>query len=401
MAFNFNISFGNNKLPNYVERNSDGSFWYGIKDFFTGSDNAKGFSTTQKKIEVALYNPAVLKVLSYRADIYSQIKFNEFQNDKLVQTDFLYSELKRPNPMQTWVDFHYDVSFWRDLGTAYIYKELDVFYCLNPTLIDIKESQLKELNKFRFSENKVKQARKGEFKAKFNSDAEWQTLKLENLCILSDLSTSVSGNWLEGNSRLDALYDVVKNSKLSLKAKNRSLFYTTKFSVSGQHNAGDQFSTPMGDNEQKSITDGLQGNKEIYATKEKIDVKQLVSNLSALKLDDSYIADLSIIGNMYGLTKDVLDVVIKGSTHENKEKAIGAFIDYSMMPKVQQHSDLYEIIFDKQEIRGSFKHLPFNAVFEAEKINNNKIELENLKIAAELGLDATLVTNKLKELYGY
>ena len=157
----------------------------------------------------------------------------------------------------------------------------------------------------------------------------------------------------------------------------------------------------MSDNEQKDITQGLQGGKEIYATKQKIDVKQLVSNLSSLKLDDSYIADLSIIGNMYGLTKDVLDVVIKGSTHENKEKAIGAFIDYSMMPKVQQHSDLYELLFDKQEIRGSFKHLPFNAVFESEKINNNKIELENLKIAAELGLDATLVTNKLKELYGY
>lgn len=401
MAFNFNISFGNNKLPNYVERNSDGSFWYGIKDFFTGSDDAKGFSTTQKKIEAALYNPAVLKVLSYRADIYSQIKFNEFQNDNLIQTDFLYSESKRPNPMQTWVDFHYDVSFWRDLGTAYIYKEFDTLYCLNPMYIDIKESQLKELNKFRFSENKVKQARKGEFKAKFNDNAEWQTLKLENLYILSDLSTSVSGNWLEGNSRLDALYDVIKNSKLSLKAKNRNLFYTTKFSVSGQHDSQNQFSTPMGEKEQKSISEGLQGNKEIYATKEKIDVKQLVSNLAGLKFDDSYIADLSIIGNMYGLTKDVLDIVIKGSTHENKEKAIGAFIDYSMMPKSQQHSDLYELLFDKQEIRGSFKHLPFNAVFESEKINNTKIELENLKIAAELGLDATLVINKLKELYGY
>jgi len=401
MAFNFNISFGNNKLPNYVERNSDGSFWYGIKDFFTSSDSVKGFSTTQKKIEAALYNPAVLKVLSYRADIYSQIKFNEFNNDKLIQEDFLYSESKKPNPMQTWVDFHYDVSFWRDLGTAYIYKEFDTLYCLNPMYIDIKESQLKELNKYRFSESKVKQARKGEFKAKFNCDAEWQTLKLENLYILSDLSTSVSGNWLEGNSRIDALYDVIKNSKLSLKAKNRNLFYSTKFSVSGQHDAKDQFSTPMGSDEQKDITQGLQGNKEIYATKQKIDVKQLVSNLASLKLDDSYIADLSIIGNMYGLTKDVLDVVIKGSTHENKEKAIGAFIDYSMMPKVQQHSDLYELLFDKQEIRGSFKHLPFNAVFESEKINNTKIELENLKIAAELGLDATLVTNKLKELYGY
>ena len=401
MAFNFNLSFGNNKLPNYVERLNDGSIWYGIKDFFNGNDGCKGFKDHKKRIESALYNPAVLKVLSYRANVYSQIKFNEYANDKLVTTDFLYSYKKQPNPMQSWVDFHFDVSFWRDLGNAYIYVENDTFYCLNPMNMEIKDSQLKEINKFRFSEYQVKQSRKGQFKARFNDDAEWQTLKLENLYILSDLSNSVSGNWLEGNSRLDALYQVVKNSELSLKAKNRNLFYTTKFSVSGQHDASDQFSTPMGDAEKESITKGLQGNKEIYATKQKIDVKQLVTNLSSLKLDESYISDLSIIGNMYDLGKDILDILAKGSTFENKEKAIGSFIDYAMMPKAQQHSDLYEIILEKEDIRGTFKHLPFNAVFESEKIANTTIELNNLKVAQELGVDPKIITNKLKEIYGY
>ena len=400
MGFNFNLSFGNNRLPNYVERDSSGNMFYAIKDFFN-SESTKGFKDVNHKIKTALNNPAVLKVLTYRADIYSQIKFNEFKNDKLVEYDFLYSEIKQPNPFQSWVDFHYDVSFWRDLGNAYIYKEKDVLYCLNPMFMDIKDSQLKEINQYRFSEYKVKQSKKGTFKARVNDTAEWQILDLEKLFVLSDLSTSVSGNWLEGNSRLDALCQVVKNSELSLTAKNRNLFYTTKFAVSGQHNDKDVYSTPMSDVEQKSITTGLQGSKEIYATKEKIEVNQLVSNIKSLDLDNSYIADLSIIGNMYGLTKDVLDIVIKGSTHENKEKAIGAFIDYSMMPKVQQHSDLYEIIFEKEDVRGSFKHLPFNSVFEAEKIANTKLELENLTIAVELGLDEKIKTDKLKEIYGY
>ena len=401
MAFNFNLSFGNNKLPNYVERLTDGSYWYGIKDFINGNDGCKGFKDHKKRIESALYNPAVLKVLSYRANVYSQIKFNEYSNDKLVTTDFLYTYKKQPNPMQSWVDFHWDVSFWRDLGNAYIYVENDTWYCLNPMNMEIKDSQLKNINIFRFSESTAKQSTKGEFKAKFNDNAEWQTLKLENLYILADLSTSLSGNWLEGNSRLDALYQVVKNSELSLKAKNRNLFYTTKFSVSGQHDASDQFSTPMGDAEKDSITKGLQGNKEIYATKQKIDVKQLVTNLSSLKLDESYIADLSIIGNMYDLGKDILDIIAKGSTFDNKEKSVGSFVDYAMMPKAQQHSDLYEIILEKEDIRGTFKHLPFNAVFESEKIANTTIELNNLKVAQELGLDATIITNKLKEIYGY
>jgi len=397
---NFSLFSFNSNKPNYVERDSNGNFFYSIKDFFNGSES-NYFNSYQKKLKAVIYNPAVLKVITFRADIYSQIKFNEFANDKLVQNDFLYNIAKKPNPMQSWVDLHYDISFWRDLGNAYIYKEKDVIYCLNPLFIEIKEAQLKEINKYRFSDFQTKQSKKGEFKAKFNENAEWQTLKLENLYILSDLSPSITGNWMQGNSRLDALYQVVKNSELSLKAKNRNLFYTTKFSVSGQYDASNQYSTPMGEAEKISIEKGLQGNREIYATKEKIDVKQLVDNLSSLKLDDSYIADLSIIGNMYGLGKDVLDILSKGSTFENKEKAIGSFIDYSIMPKAQQNSDLYEIIFEKEDIRGSFKHLPFNAVFEQEKINNNTIELNNLKIAVELGLDENIKKAKLKEIYGY
>ena len=397
---NFSLFSFNSNKPNYVERDSNGNFFYSIKDFFNGSES-NYYNSYQKKLKAVIYNPAVLKVITFRADIYSQIKFNEFANDKLVQNDFLYTIAKKPNPMQSWVDLHYDISFWRDLGNAYIYKEKDVIYCLNPLFIEIKEAQLKEINKYRFSDFQTKQSKKGEFKAKFNEKAEWQTLKLENLYILSDLSPSITGNWMQGNSRLDALYQVVKNSELSLKAKNRNLFYTTKFSVSGQYDASNQYSTPMGEAEKISIEKGLQGNREIYATKEKIDVKQLVNNLSSLKLDDSYIADLSIIGNMYGLGKDVLDILAKGSTFENKEKAIGSFIDYSIMPKAQQNSDLYEIIFEKEDIRGSFKHLPFNAVFEQEKINNNTVELNNLILAVELGLDENIKQSKLKEIYGY
>jgi len=70
-----------------------------------------------------------------------------------------------------------------------------------------------------------------------------------------------------------------------------------------------------------------------------------------------------------------------------------------MMPKVVQHSDLYENILGLEDVRGSFKHLPFNSVFEADKIANKLIEIQALKIASELGMD---VTEQLKRIYvGY
>ena len=187
--------------------------------------------------------------------------------------------------------------------------------------------------------------------------------------------------------------------ELAIKSKAVNLEFSGKFFVNGQHD-GKTDTRPMSDDEQKSISDKLLSKLKIFATKSKVDINQLVKNLKDLKLDESYIADLTIIGNMYGLSKDVLDIIAKGSTYENKEKSTGNFVDYTLMPKVVQHTDLYEILFDKQDLRGSFKHLPFNAVFEADKINNKKIEVETLKTAKELGLDEKIVQDKLKEIYG-
>jgi len=45
--------------------------------------------------------------------------------------------------------------------------------------------------------------------------------------------------------------------------------------------------------------------------------------------------------------------------------------------------------------------LPFNSVFEVDKINNRKVELESLKIAQELGVDESIVKSKLKQIYEY
>jgi len=107
------------------------------------------------------------------------------------------------------------------------------------------------------------------------------------------------------------------------------------------------------------------------------------------------------VANMYGIPKDVIDILSKGSTYENQEKALGKFINYNEMPKVQQMTDTYEVVLQEQDLRGSFKHLPFNSVFEVDKTNNRKVELESLKIAQELGVDESIIKTKLKQIYEY
>jgi len=397
MAFNFNISYG--RLPNYVERDSSGNWFYSILDAFTGGKR-KGFKSEQNKLDVILSNPAILKVFCFLADTYSQVKIDRYNNDKLVEKDFLYSVQKTPNDWQTWTDLFWEHRFWLAGGTAYLYKFKDVWYYLRPIGLDFTDAQIKAFSQISFSGQYKKKLLKGTFKYR-NPNGYVDTLDFANLHVFTDMSGGVSGNWLKGNSRLDALYQIARNSELALQSKGTNLKYTEKFLVSGQHDVKDTTSRAMSETEKDSIEQSLEHGRKINATKSKVDMQQMVSNLAQLELDQAYESDLIKVANMYGIPKDVIDILAKGSTYENQEKSLGKFINYNEMPKVQQMTDTYEVILGEEDLRGSFKHLPFNAVFEVDKINNRKVELESLKIAQELGADETMIKNKLKQIYEY
>lgn len=397
MAFNFNLSFGRG-LPNYVERGIDGSYFY---SFFNGLKSKKKFTSDQQKLDMILSNPAILKVFCFLSDTYSQVKIDKYVDDKLKEKDFLYSYKKNPNDWQTWTDLFWEHRFWLAMGNAYLYVEADVWYYLRPNGLDFTEEQRKAFGEITFASKNKRELLNGTFKYKNENGKVNSNLKLKNLHVFTDMSGGVSGNWLKGNSRLDALYQIAVNSELALQSKNTNLKYTEKFLVSGQHDVKDTSSRPMTETEKDSIEVSLEKGRKINATKSKVDMKQMVSNIKDLQLDEAYESDLIKVANMYDITKDVIDILAKGSTYENQEKSLGKFINYSQMPKVQQMTDTYENILDEQDLRGSFKHLPFNAVFEVEKINNRKTELESLKLAQELGLDPTIVTNKLNQIYEY
>ena len=397
MAFNFNLSFGN-RLPNYIERDSSGNIFYSIIDAFKGKH--RGFKNEQAKLDVVLNNPAILKVFCFLSDTYSQVKIDEYKDDKVKEKDFLYSYKKTPNDWQTWTDLFWEHRFWLAMGNAYLYVEKDVWYYLRPNGLEFTSEQKKVFGQITFSSKKKRDLLEGTFKYR-NDNNEVNVLSFKNLYVFTDMSGGVSGNWLKGNSRLDALYQIAINSQLALQSKGTNLKYTEKFLVSGQHDVKDTTSRPMGETEKDSIEVSLEQGRKVNATKSKVDMQQMVSNIKDLALDEAYESDLIKVANMYDIPKDVIDILAKGSTYENQEKSLGKFINYSQMPKVQQMTDTYEVILEQEDLRGSFKHLPFNSVFEVEKINNRKVELESLKLAQELGLDANVVTNKLKQIYEY
>jgi len=70
------------------------------------------------------------------------------------------------------------------------------------------------------------------------------------------------------------------------------------------------------------------------------------------------------------------------------------------MPKVQQLTELYEQIYELEDVRGTFEHLPFNQIFQAEKVTNDNTKLANLKLAQELGVDEKILKEKATLIIG-
>jgi hypothetical protein len=393
MGWNLNFSVG--KLPSYVERDSSGNFFYSFLDKMLGK-NSNSITDTTK---YTLCNPALLIVRKFIADYGSLAKIHAYKNNKLFAEDYIYEIAERPNPNQTWTELIWQYFFYASAENVYLYTQSNVVYLLKKENIDLSSNQLKKYQKLYFSSTNRKNTLKGDFDYKYE-DGTKVTLKLENLYII-DCMSGVSGDWFNGSSVIDSIKGIVDNSTESIESKGRNIFYTKKILVSGnQTDAQRLTSGVMGDKEHQSVTNSLLSNKPIHSVKDNLNINQLVSNLKNLGLDDAFNADFAKLTRMFNIPADLIDLITKSSVfNEGKEKSLGLYVYYTLVPMLQKLTDVLEIIYDQEDLRPSFSHCPFNKVFEKEKQEDIKLQLENLQVAKELGMD---ISQQLKDIYnGY
>ena len=393
MGWNLNFSVG--KLPNYAERDSAGNFFYSFLDKMLGKNSSSITDTTK----YTLCNPALLIVRKFIADYGSLAKIHAYKNNKLVGEDYIYEIAERPNPSQTWTELIWQYFFYASAENVYLYSQSNVVYLLKFENIDLSTKQLNDYKKLYFSNSTRKNTLKGDFKYK-NEDGSKVALKLENLHII-DCMSGLSGDWFKGSNVIDSIKGIVDNSTESIESKGRNIFYTKKILVSGnQTDAQRLTSGVMSQQEQKSVTDTLLSNKPIHSVKDNLNINQLVSNLKNLGLDDAFNADFAKLTRMFNIPSDLIDLITKSSVfNEGKEKSLGLYVYYTLVPMLQKLTDILEIIYDQEDLRPSFAHCPFNKVFEKEKQEEISLKLENLEKAQTLGLD---VTQQLKDLFnGY
>lgn len=396
-GFGINISWGNQKQPLSVERDNEGNWFYTM--FKGGLKSKKGLSDSDK-LDLAFENPAFLKVLTLNCDLFSLGKINSYENNKLKEIDVLYSVKKKPNYFQTWTKFNWEYLMYRMIFGYSVLRIVGndlsraTLYWLNPVRMDYNG---KEFSRIVFSEAQFNSLRKKTIKYQ-HLDGRWEDIPLTELEFIQDLSNTSNSNFLIGRSRMDALLDVISNSGQSIRAKGGNLDFADKFLVSGRHDPENVTGLPMSEDDKRSAESILKGNKRVHAVKSKVDINRFTDNLANLKLDDSYIHDLYVIGSMYGTPREVIDANIKGSTYENQEKATGKHIEYSLKPAATALTDVLEERFDYQDLRMEWSHLSFNQVFEKDKADRQGIQLDNLQKAINLGVEIPDLSKRVDDI---
>ena len=339
------------------------------------------FESPQKKLETVLTSPAVLKVFKLQCDLFSLAEIKAFKDGNEV-SDPILDKLKRPNPFQTQRQFMWDFMFWNMFGASYFEAGSKVitpdnnFYWLNTARVEFPRELQYKLDKQYWSKQVVESL--GEEKVIYHYiDGTSRDIRLKTLQVFADLTNGIN-NWYSSNSALDALYKVVSNSEAALNAKNINIEFSGKYMVGGDATSENIYEMPLNKQERKSLEDVATSSKKVTAVKSQINISRFVDNIAQLELDKAYFSDYYTIGKMYNIPKDVLEANLdRGATFENQEKARGSHVAYTLQPKGEDFGNGMEIYFDLDvDIKLSWEHLPFMAIFEKQKAQTNKLKAD-------------------------
>lgn len=388
MGFSFNINWGGENIPQYVEKDAGNNWFYSL---WGSVANRNQLTTDQAKLKAILTNPALLKCISLNADIGSLGIINKYNGKQIEVENFLKTIVDKPNFKQNWTQFIWDYYFWLSIGTAYLYnpynakllKESNPIQWLNPVNINWNTSVLNKMKGIFTSKESFSKIMKSEISYNVG-DGTQIFMSLEEVVPFFDLTNGIDSNFYKGSSRIDALYKVIHNSELALDAQSINLEFIQKFLVSGQQDPENVSQLPMGEEEKRSIEEQVRSNKKVHAVKSKISIERFVQDYGKMKLGEAYSDQYLIIGNMFNIPLEILNPDPTGSTYENQEKATGRHIEYAIKPKGQMLTDWFESQYNFSGLAQGWEHLSFNQVFEVDRQAVITAKLNNIKLAKEL-----------------
>jgi hypothetical protein len=363
------------------------------------------YGNDMAKLKAIFSNPALLKVFCLQCDLFSLGKIYVYQDGEDISdpNDPALKLLKNPNPMQTGKQILWDYMFWNMVGTSNVYLDSELvdksnnkIYLLENQKMEYPLWMQQNSDKMIFSKGKEEEMMDQKIIYRYN-DGSTKEIPLRKIMVFTDLTNGV-GNWFKSFSRIDALYKIISNSEVMLDSENINGRFSGKFMVAGTADPNDVTKIPLGNDEKTDIERKMQDHREVHAVKSMVDIKRFVENMGQLKLNEKYLAAYFLIGNMYGIPRDVLEAY-NSSTFENQEKARGAHVSYTLEPKaeelMQALSKRFGYLESGKELVMSWDHLPFMQVFEKDRAVTKEINARTFVNLIRNGVPLTEVNEFL------
>lgn len=347
-----------------------------------------------KRLDLALKNPALLKVISLQCDMFSLGEFVIYKDGEEVEDHKLKKLLDDPNPFQSREQFLWEFMFWQMLGVSYVYVDTDdldrllpnKMYLLKPYSVEYPRGFKENSDKMILSSSGLKSYLDTKINYRYN-DGKAVPIELRQLEVFSDLGTPISRT--DFQSRIDALLKVIYNNEASLDAMNINTRYSGKFLVAGTQNPNDVTRLPLGEEEKEDIEYKMLNDEPVKAVKSMIEIKRFVENAGNQKLDEAYLHTYFVIGSMYNIPKDVLEAFNSG-TYENQEKARGAHVAYTLQPKGNslcgKLAKRFKLAEEGVELFISWEGQPFMQVFAEQRARAKKTIAETIGIMQKAGI---------------
>lgn len=358
------------------------------------STSFNSFGTWSERINIALSNPALMKVIALQCDLFSlgKIYVKRKSDGEDLPDDLFLRLIKNPNPFQSQSQFLWDMMFWEMLGNCYTYIQSKVLtsenkmYNLDPSKIEWPTSLQHTKDYLILTKGDYAEILNKQIKYCYDN-GKYQTFPLSRVMITHDLTNGI-GNWMQSPSRITNLMKVISNSEYALDAKNINIRYSAKFLVASDRKSGEIL--PLSEDEKQDIESKIDDDKSVRASKSMLHIRRYVENMAHLELDDAYLADYFTIGSMYGIPRDVLEAY-QSSTYENQEQARASHVSYTLDPKGNDIMNQFEKHFGYDnlglDIYIDWSHLPFTQVFEKTKSDTLRVKIQSLKELLDLGYD--------------
>lgn len=387
------MGFLRRKLREWLNE-EDGYYPATIGRLVEGKAEFNDTASDLEKLEAVLSSPAVLKIFALQCDLFSLGKIKVYQGEKELPNDPALKRLNNPNPFQNRSQFLWSSMFWDMIGNLYITmnsrvvtNDSTVMYALEPRKMEFPTDFINQSDKLVFSNGTLKTMLDTKVIYRYDDGTSTQ-IALKDIICISDLTNGL-GNWFKGPSRLDALYKVISNSEKVLDSTAINLDFSKKYIVAGQQNKADVSKLPLSPEEKKDIEGKIMGNKPIHAVKSMIDIHRFVSDLKNLDLPNQYLAQFFLIGSMYNIPRDVLELYAS-SKYENQEKARASHVSYTLEPKgmdmMEKFSQVWGYPEQGKRIIIDWSYLPFMQVFEREKTETQLKKTTALNNLANLGV---------------